>query len=354
MKYIIQLNTGTLSTKSYEIDEIISKLEYITLHIDVSMVIFGWYQEKEFNQKLTKYLNEKNIKSILKLPIFSEITDLEKEDTYFYYKDEENTLDNHFYKNDKFDFVCPSSSKNVNFILNVFDEISKDVNFDGVFFDRIRYPASSVKQTSIYGCQCKKCQELYKGIDIESIKTFKPIKRVGMHYEYQDRNADKLMKVKRDVITNQVKVLSSYFKNKNMLVGIDTFSLNIADLVGQDILELSKYVDFIKPMNYLKTFAPAGIPYEIDRIDKDIQEGIKSLWQEDVYTIKSSVEMSKELLKLNNRITIGIDANYVKDICLSDTLYVKEHIKALEDAGIKEVVLSWNSMLLSDELINEL
>ncbi len=352
MKYVIQLNTGSYEKYDYQVEEIIKRLEYITNHIEVTMVIFGWYKDPLYNKQLCDYLRGKNIKSIFKLPIFSEITDLNKEDDYIYYKDELNIKDNHFYKGDKFDFVCPNSDKNTNFILNVFKEIDNYANFDGVFFDRIRYPASSVKKTSIYGCQCEECKKMYKDIDIESIQSFKPIKIEGMHYIYQDENANKLMQVKRDVITRQVKKLRENLKDK--IIGIDTFSLNLSDLVGQDILSLSKYVDFIKPMNYYKTFAPAGIPYEFNTLDNDLKEGIKALWKEDILSIESSKEMSEELLKLGNRITIGIDANYVKDICLADINYVTNHISKLDEVGIKEVVLSWNSMLLSDDLIKAL
>ena len=352
MKYVIQLNTGSFEKASYTVEEIINRLEYITNNIDVSMVIFGWYKDPSYNKQLCDYLKSKNITAIFKIAVFADITDLDKEDDYVYYNDQINVKDNHFYKGDKFDFVCPASEKNTNYILDIFNKIDAYANFDGVFFDRIRYPASSVKKTSIYGCQCDNCKKMYKDIDIDVIKSFKPIKKDGMHYIYEDKNADKLMQIKRDVITFQVKKLRESLKDK--IIGIDTFALNLSDLVGQDIYALSKYVDFIKPMNYYKTFAPAGIPYEYESLDEDIKDGIKSLWKEDILSLDSSVEMAKELLTLGNRITIGIDANYVKDICLADTKYVIEHIKKLEDAGIKEVVLSWNSMLLSDELIDSL
>ncbi len=56
-----------------------------------------------------------------------------------------------------------------------------------------------------------------------------------------------------------------------MKIGIDTFSPFISYFTGQDLEKLQEVADFIKPMMYRTTKAPAGLPFEFERfIDESI------------------------------------------------------------------------------------
>jgi len=356
MNYILQISTGLLDENYYTPQEIIQKIETITSKISVTRVLFGWYKDKEFNKQIRDYLKSKNIQCIFKLPVFSEITDLEQEQAFVYHKILEDKTNHSFYKNDKFDFLCPSSKKNLDYILALFEKIDNGVNYDGVFLDRIRYPSPSLNQNSIYGCCCEECNKLYKNIDINSITNFNIKNRDGFIYQYEDNQLNQLMRIKRSIITEDIRYLSNHFKQKQKIVGIDTFYPVLADFVGQDLKSISEIVDFIKPMNYYKTFAPAGIPYELDGINRDCKRSLMGCYENEIESIDCSVETSKELMKMNPNcdITIGIDANNIDSICTSNPEYIQNHIKSLEKVGIKEVVLSWNIMLIDDELFDKI
>ena len=48
-----------------------------------------------------------------------------------------------------------------------------------------------------------------------------------------------------------------------MEIGLDSFSPSLTHLVGQDLVRLGDFADWIKLMSYAHTLAPAGIPFEL-------------------------------------------------------------------------------------------
>lgn len=92
-------------------------------------------------------------------------------------------------------------------------------------------------------------------LEIESYQNFK--------YKFKNKDLDNYFKFKNEVIYNKVKEITEHIKEKGMKVGFDIYAPNISYLFGQDINRLSEIADFIKPMYYRRTFAPAGIPFEL-------------------------------------------------------------------------------------------
>lgn len=355
MKYILQVNTGNIDTPNYKADEIINRLDYLANYLDISKIIFGWHNNYEENKKISEYLNSKNIESYFWLPVFAEIIDPSIEDNYFETSIFEKKISN-LSEGDNFEFVCQSSNKNIEYIIKQFEEIKKDLKISGVFLDRIRYKSPALAKDAIYGCQCDECKKLYKNIEVDKDVYFKllPNKINEGIYEYEDDNLNKLMKIKREIITDQVTKLYEYFKHNNLKVGLDTFALCIADFVGQDIISLGKCSDFIKPMYYLKTTAPAGIPFEFDGLPTKTIEAINNLWNNDLTSIEGSIKQCEYLMNRNVNITPGIDVNNIKNICNSNDEYVIEYLNRLKDIDCSEVVLSWDSMKISDSLLEKI
>ena len=60
-------------------------------------------------------------------------------------------------------------------------------------------------------------------------------------------------------------------------------------------------------------------------------------------------------IKQNNiKVCPGIDTIAVENICHSTPDYVIENVTKLKQIGIDEMSLSWNAMLISDELLERL
>lgn len=361
MKYVLQINTGNIETTNYTSKEIIDKLEHVLKYIQISKIIMGWSTDKKIYEEVVCYLHDKGIEVYFWLPVFSEITDLNVEDNYV-----EATIftqnNSNFSSGDKFEFVCQASQKNIDYVVDKYKEITDGIPFDGVFLDRIRYNSPAVNSNAILGCLCPNCLNRYKqeGIDIDKLQKENlydyaiPTKINEGVYEYADPDFNKLMKVKRETITKQINTIIDKFNEMNLKVGLDTFGLAVADYVGQDIVSLSKKADFIKPMFYLRTTAPAGIPYELNGLTDEIKDSIKSLWGFNINDIDSSVQQCKYLLDRNVYITPGIDVNNIEGICSSDKDYVLDYLDNLSKLNLKEVVLSWNAMTITDELLEKL
>lgn len=360
MKYIIQINTGNLKNKLYETHTIIDKLEEITSKITISKAIIGWYPDKAQNKDIITYLKSKSIETYFWLPMFAEITndiDFDENIKLNIFNEHDDT----FTKNDKFNFVCESSMNNINKIISKYLEYTDSLDFDGVFLDRCRYQSPKVDKNAIFGCMCDNCKKIYleNNIDIdlldESIyEKLIPQELIGGNYKYSDPNINRLMQVKRNIITKQISYLYNYFKSRNKKVGLDTFALSIADFVGQDIIALSKYSDFIKPMFYLKTTAPAGVPYEASGLTDEIINKINELYNEDIYTINGTISQIRYLKKYNTNITPGIDVNNIEGVCSSTLDYTLKYIQSLNKSNVEEIVLSWNALMISSELLDKL
>lgn len=364
MRCILQLSTGSFSRSACKAEEAVKMLAYCMQTLDVEKVIFGWAADVALNQEISRMLDQYPVEKYLWLPVFAEIQDREgvrpNKDISDQKKQEINTC-----KGDAFDFVCQSSQENMAYAVEVFDELTKDCHMDGVFLDRIRYASAAGGASALYGCWCPHCQELYEknGVNTGEIrrmakegnaKRFMPLERRQSVYRYEDQEIDALMKAKRQIITSQVGALCDRFHSRGLKVGADTFTLPVADFVGQDMDALAKKVDFVKPMVYIRTDAPAGIPFELHSLGSSIKKRLDELWGGDTGSMEAAVRQMQELKNRGYIVAPGIDANRIEGICDADTAYVKEFLQKLEVAGIERAVLSWNIMQMSKETIREL
>ena len=114
--------------------------------------------------------------------------------------------------------------------------------------------------------------------------------------------------------------------------------------------------DFVKPMYYRATYAPAGIPFEIESYSKsfpnknirDIKENFFGFINEQGSEI-SDKYMENELCILKEEFNIsnicsGLEFNKIKDIALSNQDYLERSINSFYNSGTDGIVLSWDLM----------
>ncbi len=362
MRYILQLSTGSFSGPACRAQDAERMLEYCMEALDVEKVIFGWAADNELNREISGMLDRYPVEKYLWLPVFAEIHSGEAvRQGVELTEEKQKTL--HTCKEDAFDFVCQSSRESLDGAVEVFEKLTEGCRMDGVFLDRIRYASGAGGVGALYGCWCPACQALYEesGVDTERIKylakrasmtQFMPGKLGQGIYRYEDEDIDRLMEAKRKNITDQVGRLGKRFHERGLKVGADTFAPVISDFVGQDIFALARVVDFVKPMVYVRTDAPAGLPFELRALGGEVKERLDELWGGDTGSMELAVEQIRELKGAGGVIAPGIDANYVEDICSADAAYVKEYLSRLAAAGAESVVLSWDIMRISRETID--
>lgn len=364
MKYIIQLNTGSFSRSILEAEEVISKLKYCLKLLKVEKLIFGWAPDIELNRKICEFLEDYPVEKYLWLPVFAEIQDLKKTRINKNIVAEEKT-DFNACEGDEFDFACQSDYNAVKRAVEVFEQLTQGCHVEGVFLDRIRYASVATSPGAVYGCWCSQCRDIYasNGADINRIQKiaskrgfekFLPVAQKHGVYQFSDPDIDRLMEAKRNIISRQISELCRIFRSKKIKVGVDTFAPVIADFVGQDLVTIGKQVDFIKPMVYLRTDAPAGLPFELRGMGERFCERLEEVWGGPADCMPLIAEQMKQLKEMGIRVTPGIDANAIHGICTTDTDYVKSFLKHLQEVGCDTVVLSWDIMRISREMIEEL
>ena len=103
--------------------------------------------------------------------------------------------------------------------------------------------------------------------------------------------------------------------------------------------------DFIKPMMYRITHAPAGLPFEYECMQKETT-GEKKEKAFDMEFVKSELEV---LQKHQVTIFSGMEVNYIKDVAEADTDYITEMLNGLGEQQIQGIVLSWDALSAPDE-----
>ena len=355
MKTIIQAFTGGFYVPTKDSD-IADKLMLILSKSGADALIIGWNTDTPYDQIISK-LHELNKKVYLWIPVFSE-----------YGNDAVTALDYLGNKHvnaiscaeDDFTFSCPSEPGNIKLAVRYYDRYFSSSRFDGVFLDKIRFSSFGNGFQSGMGCFCRKCCDFYikEGIDIASFKKLMtngkkdfliPDALNGMCYSFEHELIDALFRARAKRITSSVKKVVGLFRQRVAEVGLDVFAPPFAYLFGQDIATMADYADFIKPMIYRVTDAPAGIPYELEQMKAelfkngcDIGDKLEMLWNTADLTSEDCFQEQLKLLKeISCDVYSGVEVNKV-DICATNTTYVERTIEAINKAEIAGCVLSWN------------
>ena len=336
-KYILQICTGGWNNSNYTSEQIIGRLDKVTEMIPVEKVIIGWNLEAEPYREIGEYLHSKDIKMILWLPVFSEIGHLEDAEQSVDLWGVKTELYN-LQEGEDFTFYCPSSEKNLAAVRAIYEKHFAECGFDGVFLDKIRTASYVAGQSGVLSCGCDRCMQIYAehGVDIDALKA-----KAGEGIMKDDATMDEFLKVKASIISKSVGELADWFHAKGLEVGLDLFAPALSDIVGQDFAALSEKADFIKPMMYRKTEAPAGIGFEIRAFDPEFSSS--SLTQE---YLLGELETAAGLS--NCPVYPGIEINYREDIARTSPEYIVESLNAVKAAGMPGVVLAWDIMLAPD------
>lgn len=361
MQYILQVGTGGFNHKTTDYDKIEKRLKFCFDSIDVKSVLLGWAIDKEIYDKVYNLVKEYGKEVYLWLPVFSEISDVVKTEPTVDFKGNPmksiNVADG-----ENFNFVCPSSDFNVKQVEYIFKEYFKKENFDGVFVDKIRYASFGNGFDAAMGCFCNNCRLIYEknGIDVEKLismlnsddrRFLLPTKFESCKYEFKDEIINRFYKVKSEIITESIKKLCNYFRANGLKVAFDVLAPVASYLAGQDILELSKYAEFIKPMMYRCSEDPAGIRYEYRNIIEQIGEAnanefdryfLTLFGTENVLSDEFLVRQYKMMRGASCSISQGIEINKNAKMLRSNEQYVARNVKIAEDYGFDSVVLSWD------------
>lgn len=117
MEYILQLNTGSFTHANIDSDVAVNTIQKLVERIPVKAVIWGWADDCKINSCISDLLRHKKIESYFWLPVFSEVMDSSNSDAFITADGSKKSAIN-LNQDELFEFVCPSSEKNIRNAIN--------------------------------------------------------------------------------------------------------------------------------------------------------------------------------------------------------------------------------------------
>ena len=361
MNAFLQISTGLFDRcTELSASEVGRRLESLLQRLPVSGVIYGWGEKKGLFETILETARRHRAETYLWLPVFADIRNPEHADPMVYPEAAEETPLNSC-PGEEFRFVCPGSARNVTAVTEAYEILSEGRTPDGVFLDRIRWSSAVLSPVHFFGCRCERCLGRQRQAGIsgrklreilqrqDSLAACAPLRMEKGRYFFAAPELDRLAEIRRETISGAVRHLCGSFRAKGLRVGVDVFAPALADLVGQDLPALLEAADWIKPMMYFRTDAPAGIPYELAAYGKNMADALEKLWAAPVGDLSSMERQLRSLPNPAGRIFPGIEVNYIPGICEPDANAFSLALRAAKAAGCNTVILSWDVLQIREE-----
>lgn len=352
-EYIVQVSLGGWQKPDYSAEQVIGRIDTVNQLIPVRKVIIGWSQDKDIYRQVGAYLHEKGIQMLLWLPVYAETEEVcENSPAVDLWGQIPANYD--LAAGEGFRFNCPSDPQNAANVVALYDSLFSDCGFDGVFLDRIRTQSFVSGVSGVLNCGCALCVERFaaEGVDILAVKNeiesqgddFFSVERYMPVNGFVFKNpiAADFFKAKGHVVSTSVAAIADSLRSRGLEVGMDLYAPFMAPFVGQDYDILARHADFIKPMLYRQTFAPAGMGFEYDLLRKAVPnaKGYPD-FKMDTHFLHTQLEAMDPYPCDKYP---GIEINYREGVVPTSPEYVSESLKAILSHHFNGAVLSWNIM----------
>jgi hypothetical protein len=286
----------------------------------------------------------------------------------------------------EFTFICPNKPAARQAVLSRIEAVLQTGAYQGVFFDRIRFPSPAADPTQLLACFCPDCRTAaaQQGLDLDEVKqsirtlVAQPgggacllrhiLAGAGSASEADFNNmaiVDRFMQFRKQSVTRLVEAAARLARERGLMVGLDCFSPCLAGLVGQDLAELNACGDWIKIMSYGHTFAPAGLSFELMGLSAwlEKQDGLdeRTALQVVAETTHLPLPASRESLLQNglspqalgeeirrartlrvNRLLAGIELVDLPGVTRLNAAQIQADLAEFQAAGADGLVLSWD------------
>ena len=351
--YIVQVSLGSWNAPAYTAEQIVARIDSVRALIPVRKVIIGWSRDREIYRKVGEHLHANGIRMYCWLPVFAETEEVCESTPEL---DLWGRIPGNFdlTEGEGFRFNCPSDPHNAAGIVAVYDREFGDCGFDGVFLDRIRTQSFVGGLGGVLSCGCPLCAERYaaEGVDLAAVRDAWAAKGDAFlsvsgydsadGFHFSDPLCDAFFRAKGHIVSEAVAAVADSLHSRGLGIGMDLFAPFMAPFVGQDYAILSQHADFIKPMLYRMTTAPAGMGFEYDLLRKTLPgaDGYPEFTMDAAF-LDSQLEAMEPYPCAKYP---GIEINYRAGVAETTPAYVTESLDAVMRHGFEGAVLSWNIM----------
>ncbi|MBQ6298932.1 MAG: hypothetical protein IJK79_00930 [Bacteroidales bacterium] len=359
--YVVQVSLGGWHSPDYTAEQIVSRLDTVCRMVPVGKVIIGWSLDKDIYREVGEYLHAKGIRMLLWLPVFAETEEVcDNSPGVDLWGEIPANYD--LAAGEGFRFNCPSDPQNIANVVALYDRCFSDCGFDGVFLDRIRTQSFVSGVGGVLNCGCPLCEARFaeEGVDLAqvrkewetrgdaffSVTSYTP----ESGFIFENPLAAAFFRAKGHIVSESVAAVADSLRSRGLEVGLDLYAPFMAPFVGQDYAILSRHADFIKPMLYRQTFAPAGMGFEYELLRKSVPgaTGYPD-FKMDVAFLESQLQAMESCPCAKYP---GIEINYVEKFAPTSPEYVRESLDAVMRHGFNGAVLSWNIMEAPEKMLS--
>ena len=359
--YVVQVSLGAWNAPQYTADEIINRLETVSSRIPVQKVIIGWSLDQDIYRRVGEFLHARGIQMFFWLPVFAETEDVcENTPAVDLWGNIPANYD--LAEGEGFRFSCPTDPDNAAHVVAVYDRWFGDCGFDGVFMDRIRTQSFVGGVSGVLSCGCPLCAERYaaEGVDLEAVKAAWEAKGDDFlsvtgytpesGFQFADPLAADFFRAKGHIVSGAVAAIADSLRSRGLEIGMDLYAPFMAPFVGQDYAILAQHADFIKPMLYRKTTAPAGMGFEYELLRKAVPGATGyPTFEMDAAFLESQLDA---MAPYPCGKYPGIEINFRAGVAETTPEYVTESLDAVMRHGFDGAVLSWDIMEAPDAHID--
>lgn len=289
-------------------------------------------------------------------------------------------------QDEQFEFLCPNNEEAVDQYFDIYKNRLDTCGFDGVFFDRIRFPSASMGFGMLFSCFCKSCQDKFSKEYGENLLDYRMVAQSHIEQLKKDppnflinaqslldlgfpREMQTFLQFRNQSIYRIVNRFSNYARKQEKKVGLDLYSYSLASNVAQDYELLSKTCDWIKPMIYCHARVPSGFSLELFCLLKSLIALNPKLQERDIINLFKSILkidlpdtgdqliekgvpeeiIFQEMEKINHLnlaegvdVYTGIEVMKMGDLCMISEQILKKYLQNIMKSQAKGIIMSWN------------
>jgi hypothetical protein len=282
----------------------------------------------------------------------------------------------------EFTFFCPNHPAASEWRTERIDQALQRGIYQGIFFDRMRWPSPAENLGNYFGCFCPHCQRraAQYNLDLEPVRHFvnkllanengaQQLIQALFQPENEENPLEQFIQFRSACISQTVATCAQQAKTGNLAVGLDCFSPSLMRMVGQDLKSLSQVCDWVKLMIYPHTHGPAGLPYELHALANwlatnygipktDGLQFVRQASQIDISaeqdcpaeTIQHEIDLAKTTSKAP--LFAGLALVQMETVHGATDVQIQEDLFSCQASQPAGLTLSWDLWLISPQRLN--
>jgi putative glycosyl hydrolase protein len=270
----------------------------------------------------------------------------------------------------EFTFICPNRTDVQEWIAERIEVAAQRGIYQGLFFDRMRFPSPAENPERQLACFCQYCQRIASdsGLDLEAVRRqieslftqpgrAKAFTR-ALFSPTDNSLLESFFTFRFNSITRVIEYAAKIVRSHGLSIGLDCFSPTLTRMVGQDLSALNNTCDWIKLMTYPRVFGPAGLPFELHTLSNWLTTKYSMDETEAIKTINEASGLSVSMNGLDSgsiaheiqsgraagisNLLAGIALVEVEGVHMPTLEQIRADTTACQDADADGLVLSWD------------